>query len=347
MTKKILVAPLNWGLGHATRCIPIINSLIEHNFEPLIASDGEALLLLQKTFPNLKSFELPGYPIDYPKNGRFLIGHLLLNYKKFKATYKAEQLAIDRLVKQEHLNGIISDNRFGCFHKKVKTVYITHQVRVLAGILTYFTSKIHQNIIQKYDVCWVPDDEKSSYAGKLSKSTSVKVKYIGILSRFITQQSAVNYDYLLLLSGPEPQRSQLEKILLRAFKNTEKRVLLVQGKVDAVQKEFDKEGVKIVNFMLHVDLQKTIAQSAVVIARSGYSTVMDLAVMHKKAFFIPTPGQTEQVYLANYLSKNKIAPFAKQAQFKMEDLKKVEDFNGFKEPIPQKDRLVKAMKFFK
>ncbi len=345
--KKILVAPLNWGLGHATRCIPIINSLLENGFEPLIASDGDALLLLQKTFPNLKSFQLPSYPITYPKNGFFLIIHLMLKFNKFKATYKAERLLIDRIVKLEHLDGIISDSRFGCFNKAVKSVYITHQLNVLSGIFTYFSSKLHQNIIKKYNACWVPDDKKNTHSGKLSKSTSVKVKYIGILSRFVAQQSVINYDYLLLLSGPEPQRSQLEKMLLQAFKNTDKRVLLIQGKVENIQREFHKNGIKIVNFMLQINLQKVIAQSEIIIARSGYSTIMDLATMRKKAFFIPTPGQTEQIYLAKLLSKNCIAPFAWQTQFKIDDLNKIENFKGFTESIPQSNRLTKALKIFK
>lgn len=345
--KKILVTPLNWGLGHATRCVPIINSLLENDFEPLIASDGDALLLLQKTFPNLKSFQLPNYPITYPKNGFFLIVHLLLKFNEFKATYKAEQIEIDKIVKLEHLNGIISDNRFGCFNDLVKSVYITHQLNVLSGIFTYFTSKLHQNIIKKYDACWVPDDEKNTHSGKLSKSTSIKVKYIGMLSRFVEQKLAINYDYLLLLSGLEPQRSALEKTLLKAFKNTDRRVLLIQGKVESIQKEVYKNGIKIVNFMLQIELQKVIAQSEVIIARSGYSTVMDLATMRKKAFFIPTPGQTEQIYLAKLLSKNCIAPFAWQSQFEIDDLNKIENFKGFTESIPQSNRLTKALKIFK
>lgn len=345
--KKILVAPLNWGLGHATRCIPLINCLLENDFEPIIASDGAALLLLQRTFPNLKSYQLPSYPITYTKNGSLLKWHLLLKFKKFNTTFKAEQIEIDKIVKREHLSGIISDNRFGCFNKAVKSIYITHQLNVLSGIFTYFTSKLHQHIIKKYDDCWVPDDEMNTYSGILSKSTSVKVKYIGVLSRFIEQQSAIRYDYLLLLSGPEPQRSLLEKHLLKAFKNTDKRVLLIQGKVENLQTESLENEIRIVNFMLQSDLQKTIAQSDVIIARAGYSTIMDLAVMRKKAFFIPTPGQTEQIYLAQYLSKKQIAPFARQAQFKLKDLEKMTDYKGFTESIDQKNSLANALQIFK
>lgn len=344
--KKILVAPLNWGLGHATRCIPIINSLLENDFEPIIASDGAALLLLQKTFPNLKSFELPSYPITYSKNGFFFKAHLLFNFNKFIATYKAEQLSIDKIVKQEHLNGIISDNRFGCFNKAVKSVFITHQVNVLSGIFTSFTSKLHQLIIKKYDACWVPDDEENTYSGKLSKSTSVKVKYVGLLSQFIEQKSTIRYDYLLLLSGPEPQRSLLEKHLLKTFKNTNKCVLLIQGKVENLQTESLENGVRIVNFMLKIDLQKAIAQSELIIARPGYSTIMDLAMMRKKAFFIPTPGQTEQIYLAQYLSQKQIAPFARQSKFKIEDLANVTDYKGFMKSIEQKNSLANALQIF-
>jgi predicted glycosyltransferase len=347
--KKILVAPLNWGLGHATRCMPVIKMLIQQGFEPIIASDGDALLLLQKEFPHLKSFELPCYNITYPKNSKMLIGHLALRGRHFIKIYKAEQKTVSDIVKKEAIQGIISDNRFGCFHPDVKSVYITHQINVLSGVLTYFTSKMHQKVIKKYDACWVPDEEKSIFSGRLSKNklTSTNIRFIGILSRFKPQESPVKYNYLLLLSGPEPQRSRFEKILLKAFKNTSKKVLLIQGKVSQKQKEFCQNGIRIINYVTQTDLQKFIAQSEIIISRSGYSTIMDLAVMGKKAFFIPTPGQTEQMYLAQRLKEKQIAPFSKQEKFKIEHLTQLSNFTGFTFTKNSDSRLKQALLIFK
>ena len=345
---KILVAPLNWGLGHATRCIPIVNTLIKNGYEPVIASDGDSLLLLQKEFPNLKSFDLPSYPIYYSKKAIFFKVNLLFKLPKFSAIYRAEHKEIDRIVKQENIHGIISDNRFGCFHPDVKSVYISHQIRVLSGIFTFLSSKIHQSLIKNFDECWIPDEENSPYSGRLSKTsfTSVKTKHIGVLSRFKQQKADSKYDYLVLLSGPEPQRSQLEKVMLRIFKNTSKKVLLIQGKMEARQSEIRNNDITIVNFMTQHQLQQSIAESKLIIARLGYSTIMDLAVMGKKAFFIPTPGQTEQVYLAKKMAENNMAPFAKQHQFKLADLDKVERFSGFEVFDPDNEILSKTLLVF-
>jgi len=347
--KKVLITPLNWGLGHATRCIPIINALIKNNFIPIIASDGEALILLQKEFPKLKSYELPSYNITYPRNSKFFLSHFLFKIPHFIKTLKAENRAVVKIVAKENIIGIISDNRFGCYHPSVKSVYITHQLKVLSGFWTIFTSKTHQKVIQKFDACWVPDDVNNTYSGALSKINSLKTKtqFIGLLSRFKHQKVIVKYDYLILISGPEPERSRFENLMIKIFKNTSKKVLLVQGKVETNQKIRRQNDIDIFNYMTQNQLQQTIAESKVVIARSGYSTVMDLAVMGRKAFFIPTPGQREQLYLAKNLERQKVAPFAFQHQFKLTDLEILEKYLGFKKhPVSKKD-LEESLEIFK
>jgi UDP:flavonoid glycosyltransferase YjiC (YdhE family) len=80
--KTILIAPLNWGLGHATRCIPIIKALQENNYIPIIASDGIALELLQKEFPYVQTLKLPSYKIEYAKNGKNFKWKLLKIFRK-------------------------------------------------------------------------------------------------------------------------------------------------------------------------------------------------------------------------------------------------------------------------
>ncbi|MFK5889548.1 MAG: glycosyltransferase [Flavobacteriaceae bacterium] len=347
--KKVLITPLNWGLGHATRCIPIINALIKSNFIPIIASDGEALTLLQKEFPKLKFFKLPSYNITYPRNSKFFLIHFLLKILHFRKIFKTENRLVKDIVKAENIVGIVSDNRFGCYHPDIKSVYITHQLKVLAGLFTFLTSKIHQKIIKNFDTCWVPDDENHTYSGELSKVSlhKIKINYLGVLSRFKYQEATLKYDYLILISGPEPERSRLENLMINTFKNTSKKVLLVQGKVETNQKIRCQNDIDIFNYMTQNQLQQTIAESKVVIARSGYSTVMDLAVMGRKAFFIPTPGQTEQLYLAKNLERQKVAPFAFQHQFKLTDLEILEKYLGFKKhPVSKKD-LEESLEIFK
>ena len=339
-SKKVLVAPLNWGLGHATRCIPIINALIRENFEPVLAGDGDSLKLLQSEFPKLKSYQLPSYNIQYTKKGKNLKYKLLLDTPKILRIVKEEQKVVSKIIKKENIQGIISDNRFGVRSDIIPSVYITHQIQVFSGITTFITSKFHQKILLKFDECWVPDYKESpNLAGKLSHTNNSKLnlKYISPISRFDEEvpsfeeiDKVKKFNILVLLSGPEPQRTLLEEKLLNELKTSSKKVLFVRGVISDKEISMGNINVKIVNFMLQKDLQKAILESKIILARSGYSTIMDLEKLGAKAFFIPTPGQFEQEYLAKYLKEQNIAPFASQKDFKLSLLENYKNYSGFK-----------------
>ena len=329
--KRILVAVLNWGLGHATRCIPIINELKSLGFEVIIASDGEALQLLKKEFPGSQFEELPSYNIKYTSKGYFLKWKLMIESPKFIKTIKAENDLTEVLVEKYGLTGIISDNRWGVRSKKLKkNVFITHQLNVLSGNTTFLSSFIQEKYINKFDECWIPDlAGDKNLSGILGhKSNSPKnVKYIGLLSRMKKQSIPEIYDYLILLSGPEPQRSILESILLKEFKTSEARILFIRGVIS--EEKLDAPlNMNIKNYLFGEELEKAVNESKYVISRSGYTTLMDLARLKKKAFFIPTPGQKEQEYLAERLKKLKIAPYCKQEDFNLSKLEKIENYKG-------------------
>lgn len=331
--KKILVAPLNWGLGHATRCIPIINALKDFGFQPVIASDGDALTLLQKEFPGLTAYTLPGYDIHYSQSGKLNFS-LLLQAPKMLRVMAKERKAVRRIHKTEHLSGIISDNRFGVHVKGIPSVYITHQIRVLSGSTTAISSKIHSHIISKFDACWIPDqDNKLNLSGELSRSASSKaeLKYIGILSRFEKKESEKKYSLLVVLSGPEPQRTLLEEKLIGQLAHFDKKTLFVRGSFSKDILALDNPNIEVKNYLLSEELERALMASELVLARSGYSTLMDLARLEKKAFFIPTPGQYEQHYLAKRCEELKIAPFSSQENFELKDLDRVQDYSGFNE----------------
>ena len=195
--KRILVAPLNWGLGHATRCIPIINALIENDYEPIIASDGVALQLLKKEFPELDAIELPSYNIKYSKKGYHFKLKLIMDAPKILKTIKAEKGAVKTILKTHRINGIISDNRFGVLSKKIPSVFISHQLNVTSGNTTWISSKLHQKVIKKFDECWVTDLKKEpNLTGKLGhlKKNKLNLKYIGPLSRFNKLDNKTIYD---------------------------------------------------------------------------------------------------------------------------------------------------------
>lgn len=331
-TKKILVAPLNWGLGHATRCIPIIRALEENGFTPILASDGIALEILKKEFPRLTALELPSYKIEYPKNGKNFKWKMLWNLPSMTKAVVREKKIVSEWIRQYDLEGIISDNRFGVFSKEVPSVFITHQLNVLTGNTTWLTSKLHRTIITKFSECWIPDVEGSvnlsGRLGHLKNPVGLRLKYIGPLSRFKAEALPKKYDLMVILSGPEPQRGMLERQLANEIGNYESKVVFVRGVVEAEQKQTHADNVTFYNFMTSAELEKAFNESRLVLCRSGYTTIMDLAILGKKAFFIPTPGQFEQEYLANKLMEDGFAPYAKQYDFSIGQLAQADKYNG-------------------
>jgi uncharacterized protein (TIGR00661 family) len=330
-TKTILIAPLNWGLGHATRCIPIIKALQDNNYIPIIASDGIALDLLRKEFPYAQFLKLPSYQIEYAKNGKNFKWKLLKNTPKMIRAIWTEKKKVAKWIEKYSIDGIISDNRLGVFSNKIPSVYMTHQLNVLTGNTTWITSKLHQYIIRKYDACWVPDlAETPNFTGKLGHvdATNLKLKHIGPLSRMQKKETPIIYDLMILLSGPEPQRSLLEEKLKTEILKYSGKIVFVKGLIEKHQKKEQIDHVTYYNFMSTRQLEQTFNESDTVLCRSGYTSIMDLAKLRKKAFFIPTPGQFEQEYLAKKLKNEGLVPYAVQDDFKIENLAEIDFYKG-------------------
>jgi uncharacterized protein (TIGR00661 family) len=329
--KTILIAPLNWGLGHATRCIPIIKALQENNYIPIIASDGMALKLLKKEFPYIKTLELPSYQIEYAKNETEFKWKLLKNSPKMIQAVLKEKKLVKKWIKKYNIDGIISDNRLGVYSKKTPCVFITHQLNVLTGNTTWITSKLHQHIIKKHNECWVPDLEGSpNLTGQLGhlEKTNLVLKYIGPLSRMIKKEIPQVYDLMIILSGPEPQRSLLEDKLKKEIQNFNGKIIFIRGLIEKQQHKQEINNISYYNFMNTRQLEHTFNESKIVLCRSGYTTIMDLVKLEKKAFFIPTPGQYEQEYLAKKLEQEGIAPYAKQDDFDLKKIDEIQHYSG-------------------
>jgi uncharacterized protein (TIGR00661 family) len=345
MSKNILVAPLNWGLGHATRCIPIIRELESFGFTPIIASDGVALRILQKEFPHLESLELPSYEIEYAKDGADFKWKLIKNSPKMIQAIFEEKKLVKALVKKYNLKGIISDNRLGVYSKKVPSIFITHQLNVLSGKTTWISSKLHQYFMGKFKECWIPDmKEQPNLTGKLGHLTNsdLSLKYLGPLSRLEKKNLEAKYELMVILSGPEPQRTMLEERLIDELQNYNGEVIFIKGKIEPEQKREKADNITYYNFMTSSEIETAFNESEMVLCRSGYTTVMDLAKLEKKAFFIPTPGQFEQEYLAKRYKRNGIAPYAKQNEFRIENLLEIPLYRG----LPQLNEPVNWKQLF-
>jgi uncharacterized protein (TIGR00661 family) len=345
MSKNILVAPLNWGLGHATRCIPIIRELESFGFTPIIASDGVALRILQKEFPHLESLELPSYEIEYAKDGADFKWKLIKNSPKMIQAIFEEKKLVKTLIKKYDLKGIISDNRLGVHSKKVPSIFITHQLNVLSGKTTWISSKLHQYFMGKFKECWIPDmKEQPNLTGKLGHLTNsdLSLKYLGPLSRLEKKNLEAKYELMVILSGPEPQRTMLEERLIDELQNYNGEVIFIKGKIEPEQKREKADNITYYNFMTSSEIETAFNESEMVLCRSGYTTVMDLAKLGKKAFFIPTPGQFEQEYLAKRYKRNGIAPYAKQNEFRIENLLEIPLYKG----LPQLNEPVNWKQLF-
>ncbi len=333
MQPTVLIAILNWGLGHSTRSIPIIDSFLLKKYVVHIASDGEALTFLKKEYPKLIFHNLPGYNISYNYNS-IVLNVIISSFSIFNAIYK-EKAAINSIVQKIKPDLIISDNRYGARSSTIKSVLITHQLNIKLNnvLLAKWGTGFIRYLIRKFDEIWIPDFSGiSRLSGELSAvNASEKFKFIGPLSRFNPAKSAKKYDIAVVLSGPEPQRSIFEKIILAQLNSFDKKVIVIRGKVKEQCSYALNDNVEVKNYLLSQELNEVICQSDIIISRSGYSTIMDLAVLGKKAILVPTPGQTEQEYLAKYLKKKRFYYSCCQNDFDLKkSLEKSKEYTGVK-----------------
>jgi len=310
-------------------------------WEIVLAGEGSPAELLNPEFPNLRLIPLPGYSITYPKTGKWLILHLITQIPKIIRIIRYEKKWLTNLLRKEEFDFIISDNRYGLNSKDCFSILITHQLRIISGMgksIDTLLKKMLYPLIHRFNQCWVPDSEsESNIAGLLSHPYILpkNVKYIGPLSRLNAVESTQQKDILVLLSGLEPQRTQLEKKLLEQLSQLDLPVTFVRGiPVEGTRDEGQWTMGKgkgnretfnpttqnsqptthnpQLNFMTTSELEKALPNYSIVICRSGYSSIMDLLKVQKKAILIPTPGQTEQEYLAKRLSE--MGVFASQDQ---------------------------------
>jgi uncharacterized protein (TIGR00661 family) len=310
MAQKVLYGVLDWGLGHATRSIPVIQNLILQKNSITIACSGKSLVFLKEYFPTLHFINFEDKPIEYSdKNSWFSWWKISIQMAK---RYLKERKLIQSI--GQNYDKIISDNRYGLFSKQVHSVFITHQYHVIVPRGFKLFQKpvnylIHKKL-QNFNEIWIPDNELQ-ISGKLSEfCRHNNSKRIGLLSRFSTIQKIHSsefseYQVLVLLSGPEPQRTLLQNILISKLEELELKTLIIAGRPEKTY----QINSQFVNFVWHLNDEKWIQAVDTIpyiIARAGYSTIMDLVVLKKTALLVPTPNQAEQEYLAKSLSQRNL-----------------------------------------
>jgi uncharacterized protein (TIGR00661 family) len=346
--KRVLIAPLDWGLGHATRCIPVIRKFRSLGHKVLIGGSGESFALLKTEFPNLQRIALPAYNPHYPGSGS-MVWKMARQLPKFIKAIRDEHALIEKLIVENKIDLVISDNRYGLWSAHVPSVLITHQSNILMpsrfGWLQNLVRYLNHRQMKKFSVCWIPDSPgKNSLAGELTEfgpTTDIKFQWIGALSRFKRSEVEPQNQILAILSGPDPQRTILEKLIVPQIRKSGLRYFIVLGQVTQQNSYND---ARIVDFMTTELLEEKILSSEVVICRSGYSSVMDLAALGKKAIFIPTPGQTEQEHLAGKLKAKRIAFSMHQDVFDLRTaMNESKNYSGFFDFVASKDLLEPAI----
>ena len=336
----VLIAPLDWGLGHATRCIPIIRILTNSGWRVLLAANGNTATLLKNEFPNLTLLPLDGYNIHYTKKKWMLPITMLLQVPKILLAIKKENSWLRKTIDKHQINLVISDNRYGLHSSQIPTIFITHQLTIKMPFAWSETwvQKMNYNFIQKFTQCWVPDfKEAFNIAGTLSHPKflpNTSTYYIGPLSRF-TKNEVLNfqYDFCILLSGPEPQRTLLEDIILKDVYHLREKIILVRGKPNALDTLSSSDNLTIYNHLSGEALNNVIQTSEYVISRSGYTTVMELLCLQKKSILIPTPAQTEQEYLAEKIYQQHWSYVVPQHQFNIQSA--IDEAKKFQYHLPE------------
>lgn len=348
---KVVFSPLDWGLGHTTRSIPLLQLLEALDFELVIACNSIQYKLLHPLFPGARFLPLNGYGIRFGTSRWGTLLRIGFQALKILTKIKSENQWVKHFCLEEKPSFLLSDSRFGFHSSACPSVFITHQVQIKTGLgklIDRLINRINHHYLRRFNECWVPDvaNNAQSLAGELSANivdSSVKLNYVGPLSRFraSTQSPPVDGPVTLLLSGPEPQRSLLEASLLKEAAALPDSFILVRGLPGDSPLPITSSNIQCHNHLPPDALSQLLEGSSLVISRSGYSSLMDYSAIGCKAILIPTPGQAEQEYLAAYWAGKGWALSFSQEQFSLSTAVRLGRSFSF-QPIPRANTDLRA-----
>lgn len=311
----IIYGVCSWGLGHSTRSLPIIRRLIKENHNITIISNGRSLDLLKKELGEKVSYrDIPDYPQLLSENARQFMAKSMIYWPLFIKRIESGLIQLSEILKEKKYDLIISDGRYDIYSKKIPSIFISHQMRIMnpLRIKMFETGSELFNLFffKRFKEVVVPDFKENSLSGDLShnlrKIKEENIQYIGPISDFQKKKKKKDIDYLISISGPEPQRSMLESKLVSQCDKLQGNIVITLGKSE-MNTKFKKKNITTYTFLSKTEREDLLNRAKILISRSGYSTIMDLAIINTKALLIPTPGQTEQEYLSEY--HNKIGTF--------------------------------------
>ncbi len=336
--KRIFISPLDWGLGHASRMVPLIKYYQNKGHKILIGTEGKAAAFLLDIFPDIPQIILPGYRIRYAH--RYTEWKLLMQIPQLIIAIIREHFLLKKIVKKYDIEIVISDSRFGLWHSHTQNYIISHQLQILYPdswkLSGLFLNFINRYFLNNFDQCLVPDTKKHQISGRLSQNHKIKNPYfMGPLSRFsaldLEQNNQNSEELVFVLSGPEPQRSLFENLIIKQLQQSQIKALLITGNPEENYRIALGNNITRIAHLPIQQFAQTLKRAKVVFSRSGYSSLMDYAALHlKQIVLVPTPKQTEQEYLAELFDQNQVCFHQTQNDFSLtEALEKVKDYHGF------------------
>ncbi len=322
----ILLSPLDWGLGHAARMVPVIDYFLKAGYKVVVLASGKGYHFYKKRYKKLDIRRIPAFRLRYGK-GRLGFGLMLpVVTLKFSLNFFVDRIVSRFYCRRFSPQMVISDNRYGIRCRRGKSIVIAHHLNIILSgrFLRYLVRRINCLFIKAFDELWIPDNETLDLSGGLSHNfkCNVKKRYIGLLSRFehYSCQQDGTYDIVAIVSGLEPQRSMLVRQLTQIFSQSSYSVWLLSGKPED-SASVNLHNITVLPHAADQDFCRYVKGAKYVIARAGYSTLMDLVSLERTALIIPTPGQTEQEYLADYLHGKRLFFAVRQEDFSIKKLK--------------------------
>ncbi len=294
--KTILLSPLNWGMGHVARCVPLIHQLIQQENRIIIACNESQKQIFLSYFPLLDYENHEGYPFKFNGKGNFG-KDLFLNFFKLTKRLKLEKKEVEKLVTKYKIDVILSDHRYGFISQKCTSIFITHQLNLPVLRHSKLVDHIHKKLINPFDFIWILDTPESKFAGKLSRNKIFEnIEYIGPYSRFsLYDQQEKTIPLVVIISGPEPYSKQFFKQQFEiANKKKDKTIFIVPSHYPT-KSQFEQ--IEIIPSSDWKLTDNIILKAKKIVSRSGYSTIMDLNVLETESELFATKGQKEQEYL--------------------------------------------------
>jgi len=305
---RIIYGVCSWGLGHATRSLPVIRKLIKEQHTLTVISNGRSLELLKKELgENVEFVDIPDYPMLVSENTRQFLAKSIVYWPVFIKRIEDGLSQLQTVLNKKQYDCIISDARYDMYSKKISSFFISHQMRIMNPLRI----KMFESAMERFNLFFfkrfvgvmVPDYKEDNLSGDLShhlrRIDENRIHYVGVLSDFKKRSIRKDIDYLISISGPEPPRSFLEEKLTSQIPKLEGNVVITLGKAEDYS-IIKKKHLTTYSFVTKELREELLNKAKLVVSRSGYSTIMDVAVVGTKALFIPTPGQIEQEYLSQY-----------------------------------------------